>query len=171
MTTAQKKTCSNKTRPDTRQYSRGWVGRSGKRRKSKISPTYQPTDTASSRVAYPRLKINVFNCTRRSESADRDGSGLHPDFSARDVSPDDTESVTTRIMRRLNTMGLGFEEVAAFSSGRSSGRSHVCTCKSTSDVNLSYQFEGNSTRIEEGVMVNTSGHWVWYYFRAPFKLW
>jgi len=97
----------------------------------------------------------------RSESADRDGSGLHPDFSARDVSPDDTESVTSRIMRRLNTMGLGFEEVAAFSSGRSSGRSHQPQAATTSETQLTNYLTKSSTRVKFGRRGADAGCFTW----------
>ena len=49
------------TRPNTRQSSHGWFGRSGNvktARNSEKFVTYLPTDTARCRVACPRLKIS-----------------------------------------------------------------------------------------------------------------
>jgi len=97
----------------------------------------------------------------RSESADRDGSGLHPDFTTREVSPDDDESVTSRIMRRLNNMGLGFEEVAAFSSGRSTGRSHQPQAASASETQLTDYLTKSSTRVKFGRRGADVGCFTW----------
>ena len=50
---------SSKTRPDTRQSSRGWLGRSNNAKNArnlKMLPTDLPTDTERCRVACPRLK-------------------------------------------------------------------------------------------------------------------
>lgn len=104
----------------------------------------------------------------RSESADRDGSsgsvgsGIYTaDLVAREVSPDDTESVTSRIMRRLNTMGLGFEEVAAFSSGRSTGRAHQPQAANASETQLTDYLTKTSTRVKFGRRGGDVGCFTW----------
>jgi len=98
----------------------------------------------------------------RSESADRDGSGLHTEYDAvRDISPDNDEDVTSRIMRRLNNMGLGFEEVAAFSSGRSSGRGQQPQAASESETQLTNYLTKSSTRVKFGRRGGDVGCFTW----------
>lgn len=120
------------------------------------------TATEGSALINRSISTPASTSLSRSESADRDGSGLHTEYDAvREVSPDDTESVTSRIMRRVNSMGLGFEEVAAFSSARSSGRGQQPQAASESETQLTNYLTKSSTRVKFGRRGGDVGCFTW----------
>lgn len=91
----------------------------------------------------------------RSGSAERD---VPP--SPRDVSPDDEESVASRIMRRLNAIGLGFEEVAHLSTGRS-GRGQQPQAATESETLLTNYLEKGTSWLKFGRRGADSGCFTW----------